>query len=180
MVSYGGSLSRNGRTHNNPTSGNAPDAPGGFITSKFWVEIGSVVRAYFKECSGLQMETEVTPYAEGGLNTYTHKLPGRTSVGNITLKRGLVQDDELWDWYSAVVNGKMDRRTVSILLYENKGQSPSQPVVAWVLKDAMPIKWVGPSFRSDENAVAVDQLEFICGSRDGSGALTRQIGTRKL
>ena len=99
-------------------------------------------------------------------------------MGAITLKRGLVQDDELWNWYSAVVSGKMDRRTVSILLYENKGRSPSQPVVAWVLKDAMPIKWIGPSFRSDENAVAVDQLEFICGSRDGSGALTRQIGAR--
>lgn len=145
------------------------------ITSKFWVQINSgrsanVIQAHFRECTGLQLQTEVFEYAEGGLNSYTHKLPVRTKVGNVTLKKGLVQQDDLWNWYYDVVNGIIKPSSVSILVYENKVMAQSNPVLHWTLHDALPIKWVGPNFKSDESAVAVDQLEFIC------GALTKELG----
>ena len=152
------------------------DIPEPLITSKFWVEIDGVAQAFFKECSGLQLQTEVYEYAEGGLNGYTHKIPGRTQVGNLTLRRGLVQDDQLWTWYSAVIEGRVRRRTVTVLVYTNRVEARSTPSVTWVLKDALPIKWVGPAFNADENAVAVDELEFTCGALDGSGAFSRQTG----
>lgn len=176
MVSFAGSPGRNGHSGASSNGGTALSVPDPFITAKFWVEIDGVARAFFDECSGLQVETEVLTYAEGGLNSYTHKLPGRTSIGNLTLKRGVVQDDALWDWYNAVVNGQLTRRTVTILVYDNKVEAQSTPSIAWVLKDALPVKWIGPAFKANENAVAVNQLEFICGSRDGSGAFTRQTG----
>ena len=37
-------------------------------------------------------------YAEGGLNTHTWRLPGRSKQGNVTFKRGIV-NKVLWDWY---------------------------------------------------------------------------------
>jgi phage tail-like protein len=153
--------------------------PTPYITAKFWVEISSIAEAFFQECSGLQLQTDVFEYAEGGLNGYTHKLPGRTKVGNVTLKRGLVQSDALWNWYSDVIRGVMKRRTITILVYDNKVQAQSSPAVGWVLQDALPVKWVGPTFKAGENAVAVDQLEFIYGALDGSGALSREISPKE-
>jgi phage tail-like protein len=135
------------------------------ITSKFWVEIDTWAQGFFRECTGLQLQTEVFEYAEGGLNGYTHKFPGRTKVGNITLKRGLVLPDQLWTWYNDVVSGKITRKSVTVHVYDNRVMAPSQaPVMSWMLEGALPVKWVGPNFKSDENATAVEQLEFACGA----------------
>src|SRR5437660_12720767 len=43
---------------------------------------------FFRSCSGLKSESEVQEIAEGGLNTTTHKLIGRTKFPNIVLKQG--------------------------------------------------------------------------------------------
>ena len=131
-----------------------------FIVSKFWIEIGGITEAYFTECSGLSVETEVQEYAEGGLNDHVHKLPGRSKFGNITLKRGWAETDELWRWYAKIVLGKIERRPVSIIMFENKSQNAGQPKARWDLQDAFPVKWQGPDFRSDGNSTAIETLEL--------------------
>lgn len=131
-----------------------------FFHAKFWVEIAGITTAFFTECSGLSAETEVMEYAEGGLNDYYHKLPGRTKFTNITLKRGWVESDDLWNWYSSIVAGQIQTKAVSIILYENKGDSPAQPKARWDLDKAFPVKWQGPEFRSDSTSVAVETLEI--------------------
>lgn len=131
-----------------------------FLASKFWVEIGGIAEAVFAECSGLSVDTEVLEYAEGGLNDHVHKLPGRSRYSNVTLRRGWAQSDELWKWYQKIVDGTIERRPVSIVMYENKGQNSGQPVARWDLQRAYPIRWQGPEFRSDSNATAVETLEL--------------------
>ena len=49
-----------------------------FIGLSFWVEIDGLEVASFDECSAITMETETYEYADGRLNTYTHKFPVRT------------------------------------------------------------------------------------------------------
>lgn len=131
-----------------------------FFAAKFWIEIQGIAKAFFTECSGLSVETEVMEYAEGGLNDFVHKLPGRTKFSNITLKRGWAETDELWKWYADVIAGKIQPKQVSIILYENKVESPGQEKARWSLDRAYPVKWQGPEFRSDSNAVAVETLEL--------------------
>lgn len=131
-----------------------------FFNAKFWIEIAGITTAFFAECSGLSAETEVLEYPEGGLNEYVHKLPGRTKFSNITLKRGWVETDDLWNWYSSVIAGQIQTKAVSIILYENKGQSTAQPKARWDLEQAYPVKWQGPEFRADANSVAVETLEI--------------------
>ena len=70
-----------------------------YLVHRFAIEVEGVLLAGFGELSGLQAQTEVFEYKEGGLNTYTHKLPTRTSYGNITLKWGATDSNDLWDWY---------------------------------------------------------------------------------
>ena len=43
-------------------------------------------------------------YPEGGQNTFVHRLPSRIKQGNITLKRGVITDENaLLDWYQKTV-----------------------------------------------------------------------------
>jgi len=134
--------------------------PSPFFNAKFWVEIDGIASAFFTECNGLSAETELLEYPEGGLNDYYHKLPGRTKFTNITLKRGWVETDLLWKWYAKTIAGQVVTKAVSIILYENKSQSTAQPKARWDLVSAFPVKWQGPEFRSDSNAVAVETLEI--------------------
>ena len=55
----------------------------------FFVELSGVFAALFTECSGLEVKRDVKEVVEGGVNNYVHKLPGRVSFSDITLKRGL-------------------------------------------------------------------------------------------
>jgi phage tail-like protein len=134
-----------------------------FPTFKYYVEIGGLItEAAFTECSGLEMATEVLEYAEGGLNEYVHKLPGRTKVSNVTLKKGFATSNELYKWYKEMETKlrkgeKFDLRQVTISLYTTVEQGKQ---MRWTLREAFPVKWVGPAFKTDEAAVAIESLEF--------------------
>ena len=56
------------------------------LSYKFYIEIQGLYVAEFTECGGLEMEREVEPYAEGGVNDFVHQLPGRVKYSDITLK----------------------------------------------------------------------------------------------
>ena len=131
-------------------------------TFKFQVEVGNIMEAAFIDCSGLEMTTEVFEYQEGGLNEYVHKIPGRTKFSNVTLKRGFATSNELYNWYKELeeklLGGKrFDFRQVTITLYSSSKQGKK---VRWTLDKAFPVKWVSPSFKTDEAAVAIETLEF--------------------
>lgn len=127
-----------------------------YVNLRFAVEMDHVTVALFTECSALTIETETFEYQEGGVNGYTHKLPTRTKYGNITLKRGLDDSQELYQWYLLNVNGLTTRRNLSIILYDSRGHG----VRRWDLMGAYPCKWTGPDLRADTGAVAVETVEF--------------------
>lgn len=136
--------------------------PDPFPTFKFRVEVGSIVEALFMECSGLEMHTEVQEYQEGGLNDFTHKFPGATKLTNVTLKRGFALSNEIFLWYKEMENclrggQAFEYRNVTITLYSSVDNTN---LVRWTLTNAFPVRWVGPTLRTDEAAFAVESLEF--------------------
>ena len=136
-----------------------------FPTFKFHVEIGSITEAAFVECSGLDMAHEPFEYQEGGQNGFVHKFPGITKYSNVTLKRGLLLSNEIFKWYremeDSMRQGKAFSkgcfRTVTIRLYSSQKIGKS---MQWNLDKAFPVKWVGPTFKTDEAAVAIETLEL--------------------
>ena len=126
---------------------------------RFWIEFDNKIEvAGFSECTGLMVETETFEYAEGGENTYTHKLPVRTKFSNIILKRGVDPGQDLFRWYQDCINGKMSRKNISIMIY---GPEPNKAAVRrWDLRRAFPVKWTGPDLRTEAGAVAVETLEL--------------------
>ncbi len=152
---------------------NSPGAPGlvdPVTAFNFGLEVGNIVIAAFTEVSGLSASMEVFEYKEGGFNEHTHKFPGRTTLGNITLKWGMTDNQDLWDWYMDVVRwsssatGKNPRRDVSIVSFagfksgDAGGTRP--PASRWNLVGAFPVKWNGPTWNSGQSQVAIESLEL--------------------
>src|SRR5271165_3831639 len=132
-------------------------------SSRFRVEIDNQPVGAFTECQLPHLEIKLQEIQEGGLNGYKHELPGITSVGHVTLKHGLVMGDILLAWYYLTmlssVNGSLSTgitKSVSIIMIGNN----LYPMYSFNLAVAYPVKWEGPSFRSGENAVAVESIEL--------------------
>lgn len=128
-----------------------------FVGFRFEVRANDLTLGGFSECGGLQLETEVFDYPEGGLNTVLHKLPVRTKQTNLQLKRGIA-DRTLWDWHAELVAGTVRRRDGFVLLYDPSGQDV---VARWDFRRAFPVKWIGPSLNATQNQVAVETLELV-------------------
>ena|SRR5688572_4343406 len=127
-----------------------------FANCRFYVRIGNETQAVFTEVAGLQVETTVQDYEEGGNNGFVHRLPGRTKVGNLTLKRGLTQGNEFFKWYADVAAGRIVRKDVSLVIFSPKGEVVAQ----WDLEGAFPVKWLGPQLVADGTALPVETLEL--------------------
>lgn len=122
----------------------------------FLVEIDGITRAGFADASGFDTTIDMHEYREGGDNTTMRKLPGPTKYGNITLKRGITDDRELYDWMLGIVRGTPDRRSGSIVINDLTGAEKAR----WNFRDAWPTKWSAGEFSAKGNDVAIETLEL--------------------
>lgn len=124
----------------------------------FRVEIEGVTAGSFRQCSGLKVESEIFEYAEGGDNGTTRKLIGATKVGNIVLRKGVIDNDALWKWRDEIVkaDGKVKRRNLSIIVLNDDGSEASR----WNCYEAWPVRWEGPEFDASNSNPAVELIEI--------------------
>lgn len=127
----------------------------------FLVEIDGITQAGFQECSGgLSSEMDVTEYREGGYSlehgATVHKLPGMTKYSNISLKWGLTDSRELYDWHRNAVKGAIERKNGSIILMDTEGNE----AVRWNFFNGWPSKWQGSDFNAKSSDVAIETLEI--------------------
>ena len=104
------------------------------LASRFAVDVEGLLVAVFTGCTGLAGEIEVEAYAEGGLNDYEHKLPGRTSYGNVTLTGGIGNSILMYDWFHQAAVGNVRRRDISVVMYMRNGFE----AMRWNLTGAFP------------------------------------------
>ncbi len=123
----------------------------------FKVEIDGISEAGFQECSGLDANTDPVEYREGTDPNHVRQLTGLNKYSPITLKRGITDSAKLWQWRQKVIDGKAERKNVSIVLY-NEAQEEK---LRWNLRKAWPSKWTGPTFNATSNEVAIETLEIV-------------------
>lgn len=107
----------------------------------------------FSEVSGLTADTEVQTFKEGGMNFFQHKLFKNTKYSDITLKRGIT-DENLYKWYQDMIFGDISRKNGSIVLRNNN----KKELMTWDFYRAFPIKWEGPTISASDNKIAVETL----------------------
>ncbi len=123
----------------------------------FLVEIDGITVAGFTECTGLESETEVIEYREGNEASTLRKLPGLTDYSNITLRRGVTDNKELYNWRKSVIDGQTERKSGSIILLNDK----QEEVARWNFKQGWPCYMAGPDLNALESEIAIEALE-IC------------------
>jgi phage tail-like protein len=129
-----------------------------YKNSRFLVEIDGIVQAGFSDCTGLGSHVEPVEYREGGDPNTVRKLPGKVTYPDITLKWGITNSRELYDWHFAAVSGQIQRKNGSVILLDDTGAEQ----VRWNFFNAWPSKWDGSALSAKGNDVAIDSLTVSC------------------
>lgn len=115
--------------------------------------------AAFSECDGLEMTMEVKTIREGGNNQKQWRLTGPVSYGQLTLKRGMTESFDLWDWFGAVQQrGNAGvRADAEVVLYAGDGQTVR---ARFVLERCVPVKLKAPALNAKDGMVAIEELQL--------------------
>jgi len=111
----------------------------------------------FAEVSGLNTELTVAEYRNGNdAEPRVRKVSGIYKVGDVTLKRGILNSTDLWQWISqARTQSVKAQRVVTITLRDEAGE----PVESWKLRGCIPLKYSGPTLTGKGGGdVAMEEL----------------------
>lgn len=140
-----------------PLGGDAP------MGNNFLLEVDGVEIGMFASVSGLTVSVQTEDLVEGGQNGFTKKLPGRMEWPNITLSRGLIKSDNLFDWLNktsgegfAAQGNKLQRCTAAITALAQDGSR----LRSWNLSGCFPVRWKGPEFNVTSNESLSEELEI--------------------
>jgi phage tail-like protein len=126
----------------------------------FHVEIDNTTVASFSEVSGLTAEGDAVDYREGmdRVNS-VRKLPALRKYSPVSLKNGIIQDMEMYDWYAAVAAGDpvKSRRNGKIVLCDEA----QTPVIEFHFVKGFLNKLEGPHLVASSNEVAVQTAEIV-------------------
>lgn len=132
--------------------------PWGFY---YKVEFGTVKNKNdirFQAVSGLSVEYDMEEFKEGGENRFTHKLPVRTKYADLVLKRGMLTDSEVTNWFLAAFRDReFTAKDISVILMNEK----SEPLRTWNIVHAIPKKWLVTDLNANDNAIVVETLELM-------------------
>lgn len=135
--------------------------PGSFTepyrSYNFKLEIDSITAGHFTECNGLGAKVEVIKYREAGQGQIVHTLPGPVDYAIVTLRYGVTTSRELWDWFLRSIEGRAERKNVSIILLDSSGV---QEVMRWNLIDAWPCEWRGAPLDALSRTVAIESVQL--------------------
>jgi phage tail-like protein len=112
----------------------------------------------FSDVSGLGNEVKYSEYRTGAdKHNHVRKVPNVNSCDDVTLKRGVIGDLRLFTWLKNTREGTLDPRTVTVTLLD-EGR---KPVCHWILQQAQPKKWVGPTLNAKGPEVAMEELHLV-------------------
>ena len=111
--------------------------------------------AHFTECAGFGFNVQTIRYREAGENTIVRCIPGQIEYTDVMLRWGVTDSPEMWDWLKTVKDGKVERRTLSIIML---GPDRITPAMQWELLACWPNRFTGISFNAMGNSTAIESL----------------------
>jgi phage tail-like protein len=132
------------------------------VAFKFGLEIEGKLTGYFNSVSGIGSESEVIEQKISDPNTgetLIRKIPGRLTWTEITLKRGVTSNVDVWTWRQDVVDGKIDdARTNCSITAHDQGNAE---IARWNLDAAWPSKVTGPEMDSGGTDYMVEEIVIV-------------------
>jgi phage tail-like protein len=136
-----------------------------------------VCHAAFAECDGLEMTMEPKTVREGGNNDAQPHLIGPVSYGQLTLRRGMTSNLQLWTWFlGAAQPGRRPTAEGEVTMWDAAGT----PRVTFLLHGCVPVKVRGPSLNAKDGQVAVEEMHLAYASMEvrpaGDGGFGAGLG----
>ena len=124
----------------------------------FRLEIDGLQVAGFSEVAIGATTTEAIDYREGNEPLRVRKLSGLTKYGNVSLKRGVTDSRELFDWHQQIVQGQISssRRNVVIVVLGEAGEDRAR----FAVSNAWPTKYDPSDLSAKGNEVFIECLEL--------------------
>ncbi len=136
------------------------------VDDKSGAGLGSpICKAQFSECDGLEMSMEPKTVREGGNNLEQIHLPGPVSYGQLTLKRGMTANLDLWNWFNAAAGGLNEgqsdnKRGLTALGQVTMFNANGTPALRFSLYGCLPVKIRGAALNAKDGQVAIEEVQI--------------------
>jgi phage tail-like protein len=126
---------------------------------RFRLEIQGIQLASFSEVAIGETTTEAIDYREGMDPMHVRKEQGLTKFGNITLKRGVTDTLEIFNWHKSIMGGQIqsNRKQVAIVVIDEAGSDKAR----FVVSEAWPTKYDPSDLSGKGNEVFIELLELV-------------------
>jgi phage tail-like protein len=134
-----------------------------FTAFNFSVEINTsggkelLCAAAFSDCDGLEITMDVKTIREGGNNGKQIRLTGPLTYGQVTMKRGMTANLELWDWFNLMLTDQSLRADAEVVIFASDGQTER---ARFQLSRCVPVKLKSPALNAKDGAVAIEELQL--------------------
>lgn len=134
-----------------------------FTTFNFSIEIARtgqkerLCHAAFSECDGLEITMDVKTIREGGNNGQQIRLTGAYNYGQVTLKRGMTANFDLWDWVNDTLTNPGLRADAEVVYLTEDGKTAR---ASFVLSRCLPTKLKAPPLNAKDGMVAIEELQL--------------------
>jgi phage tail-like protein len=137
-----------------------PDAMDPISAHQFALEIQGITEATFREASGFGSEHQIIEQKEQSAkgNTVIRKIPGTLKWQNITLKRGMTSNSEMWKWRQQVIDGGIEKARLdgSIVGYDEDGNEK----IRYNFRRGWPSKWESTAMNAGGNEPVIETIEI--------------------
>lgn len=125
---------------------------------RFLLEIDKISQAGFREATIPDTTQDPIEYREGNELPTVRKIPGLIKYGNLSLKWGITDSMDLYNWRKLVEDGKMKdaRRNVAVVILDEEGKNKAR----WEFTQAWPTKYDAPDLNATGNDIAIETLEI--------------------
>jgi len=135
-----------------------PENTDPYRSYNFKLVIQGVTEGHFIECSSIGVTVDAVKYREAGNSQIVRRIPSQVDYDPVTLRYGLTEGRELWDWFMTSVQGAVERKNVSIVMLDSTG---AQEVMRWDLLNAWPAQWKGAPLDAMSHDVAIESLTLV-------------------
>jgi phage tail-like protein len=137
------------------------EPPRPFTAFNFAVEIypdgksDPLASASFAECDGLEMTHDFKTIRSGGANDHAYRVPGTVNYANLTLKRGLTDNFDLWTWFADSVADPFLRANAEVVMFAEDGQTER---ARFQLSRCVPAKIKAPALNAKDGTIAIEEF----------------------
>jgi phage tail-like protein len=144
------------------TAAPSPAAGAGFLRTAvsgthFKLEIDGVIVGGVHTIDAVDSESDVVFTPNSGAPGVTAS-PGAVTVQSVSIERGYSANQEWYKWRKAVLDGKVDRRSMSIIILSDTGQE----IARYNFFECWPTKYHGPALsKAKSSAHATEKIEVV-------------------